>query len=66
MGGFVRLTLCSLAYAELYLALARLFATYEMELFGTDEKCMEWRDHGVIHTCGLLRVLAKLRGQRGV
>ena len=45
-----------MAYAELYLVLATLFGRFAMELFEADERTMEWVDHGVVHSRGVLKV----------
>lgn len=49
----------SLAYMELYLTLANFFGRFEMELFETDEKSMEWLDHGAALNASSVKVRAK-------
>ena len=49
----------SLAYMEIYMTLAVFVAGFDMELFGTDEKSMEWLDHGVASNASNVKVLAK-------
>ena len=44
---------------EIYMALAVFFAEFNMELFETDEKSMEWLDHGVASNASNVKVLAK-------
>ena len=44
---------------ELYLTLANFFGWFEMELFETDEKSMEWRDRGTYAPKENVRVRAK-------
>lgn len=53
--------LSSLAWAEMYVALAYLFVGFDMQLFETGPREMRWKDHGVAHTVGQLKVLAKPR-----
>lgn len=50
-----------MAWAEMYMALAYLFTGFEMELFETGAREMRWKDHGVAHTVGHLKVIAKPR-----
>ena len=49
----------SLAYMELYLTLANFFGRFEMELFETDEKSMEWRENGTAKNASNVKVRAK-------
>lgn len=49
----------SLAYMELYLTLANVFGRFEIELFETDEKSMEWLDHGAAKNASNVKVRAK-------
>lgn len=44
---------------ELHMNLAVFFAEFDMELFETDEKSMEWLDHGVASNASNVKVLAK-------
>ena len=44
---------------EIYMTLAVFFADFDMELFETDEKSMEWLDHGVASNASNVKVLAK-------
>ena len=44
---------------EIYRALAVFFADFDMELFETDEKSMEWLDHGVAKNAANVKVLAR-------
>ena len=48
----------SFAYKEIHMTLAVFFADFEMELFETDEKSMEWFDHGVASNASNVKVLA--------
>ena len=49
----------SLAYMEIYLTLANIFGRFELELFETDEKSMEWRDHVTAVNMSNVKVRAK-------
>ena len=49
----------SLANMELYLTLAKFFGRFEMELFETDEKSMEWVDHGTAVKASNVKIRAK-------
>ena len=49
----------SIAYMELYLTLANFFGSFEMTLFETDEKSMEWRDHSTAVNASHVKVKAK-------
>ena len=49
----------SLAYMELYLTLGNFFGRFEMELFETDEKSMEWVDHGTAVNASSVKVRVK-------
>ncbi len=49
----------SLAYMELYLTLANFFGRFEMELFETDEKSMEWAEYGAAVNASNVKVRAK-------
>ncbi|KAI5778513.1 cytochrome P450 [Geopyxis carbonaria] len=51
----------NLAYAELYVVLAKLFSKYNMEVWKTTEDDMAWSDNGVVHTKGELNVKLELR-----
>ena len=51
--------LISIAYMELYLTLANFFGSFEMTLFETDEKSMEWRDHSTAVNASHVKVKAK-------
>ena len=44
---------------EMFLTLAVFFADFDMELFETDEKSMEWVDHGVAFNASNVKVLAR-------
>ena len=44
---------------EIYLTLANFFGRFEMELFETDEKSMEWREHGTAVNASNVKVRAK-------
>ena len=52
-------TIVSLAYMETYLTLANIFGRFELSLFETDEKSMEWRDHGSARNASNVKVWAK-------
>ncbi|MCJ1457018.1 hypothetical protein MMC28_007384 [Mycoblastus sanguinarius] len=47
----------NLAYAELYLTLAHLFRRFDLSLYQTTEKDVEWDDSFVPITRGHLKVL---------
>lgn len=49
----------NLAYLEIYLTLAVFFADFDMELFKTDAKSMEWLDHGVASNRSNVKVWAR-------
>lgn len=49
----------SLAYLELYVCLANIFNKTQIELYQTDEKTMEWSDHGVARNAKDVHVLVK-------
>lgn len=49
----------SLAYCQLYLALAHLLRWYDLELYETTEEDMEWKDHFSPTTRGPLRFILK-------
>lgn len=49
----------SLAYLELYICLANIFNKTQIELYQTDEKAMEWSDHGAARTAKDVHVLVK-------
>ena len=49
----------SLAYMEMYLTLANVFGAFELALFDTDEKSMEWLDHGSAVNASSVKVTAK-------
>jgi cytochrome P450 len=51
----------NLAYAELYLILAHLFVRFDMRPFDTTPTDMEWLDHGISHTKGMLKVTVQPR-----
>lgn len=51
----------TLAYAEMYLVLANLFTTFDMELAPGSIEGMEWEDRVVAHSKKSLRVIAKSR-----
>ena len=49
----------SLALMEIHLTLANFFGRFEMELFETDEKSMEWRAHGTAVNASNVKVRAR-------
>ncbi|XRM46061.1 hypothetical protein ABZX51_009118 [Aspergillus tubingensis] len=49
----------NLAYLELYVCLANIFNKTQIELYKTDEKTMEWSDHGVARNAKDVHVLVK-------
>ncbi|RAK94263.1 cytochrome P450 [Aspergillus costaricaensis CBS 115574] len=49
----------NLAYLELYICLANIFNKTQIELYQTDEKAMEWSDHGAARTAKDVHVLVK-------
>ena len=44
---------------EMVLTLANVFGRFELTLFETDEKSMEWRDHGTAMNASNVKVRAK-------
>lgn len=51
----------SLAYAEIYITLLTLFTKFDLQLYETSSKDMEWKDRGVPFTNGHLKVIATRR-----
>ncbi|KAK3985848.1 Trichodiene oxygenase [Cladorrhinum sp. PSN332] len=51
----------NLAYAEMHLALANLFARYELELTPGSDEAMVWLDRVIVHPTRNLRLKAKRR-----
>ncbi|KAJ5713105.1 uncharacterized protein N7483_010286 [Penicillium malachiteum] len=49
----------NLAYMEISIILATFFADFDLSLYKTDAKSMEWRDHGVARTRSNVRVNAR-------
>ncbi|GLA84050.1 hypothetical protein AtubIFM56815_008260 [Aspergillus tubingensis] len=49
----------NLAYLELYVCLANIFNKTQIKLYNTDEKTMEWSDHGVARNAKDVHVLVK-------
>ncbi len=49
----------SLAYMELYLTLANFFGRFEMELFETDEKSMEWAEYAAAVNASNVKVMVE-------
>lgn len=43
---------------EMVLTLANVFGRFELTLFETDEKSMEWRDHGTAMNASNVKVRA--------
>lgn len=43
------------------MTLAYLFTRFELRLFETGEREMRWKDHGVAHTVGHLKVTVKAK-----
>ena len=52
-------TINSLVYMETYLTLANIFGRFELSLFETEEKSMEWRDHASATNASNVKVRAK-------
>jgi cytochrome P450 len=52
------LILSSFAYPQLYLVIAEVFTRFDMELFETDDRTMEWIDTGFLRTLGHVKVRA--------
>jgi cytochrome P450 len=46
----------TLAYHEIYTYLAIVFSRFDMELFNTTDRDMEWRDHFFVKRKGVLKV----------
>lgn len=51
----------SLAWAELYLAIANLLTQFDIENAGTTEQDMQWRDRLITVPDGHLRVLLRAK-----
>ncbi|KAK0509985.1 hypothetical protein JMJ35_007379 [Cladonia borealis] len=49
----------NLAYMELYLTLANIFGRFDMQLWETDERCMQWVDHGAAVNASNIKVRTK-------
>ena len=49
----------SLAYCELYLTLAHVIRWFDLELYQTNRKSMEWKENLAPMTNGPLQVLVK-------
>lgn len=49
----------SLATVQIYMILATLFSHFDMELFETDDGCMEWTDKGFLANRQYVKVKAK-------
>lgn len=54
-------SLCSLAYMEMYMAIAYIVRRFEVQLYHTTEKDMQWDDMVVPQFHGEFRALTKPR-----
>ena len=51
----------SVAWAEMHLVLANLFSDFDMVLYETTEKDVEWCDHAALHLRGKVQIKVQER-----